>query len=147
MSNPSNEYTLVKEQERTAISKTEHLVPDLEIAGLGTQALHHAGELDSDGLRCLRRNRVQTLTLKQVHAVQTERVDLDDGLAGSGTRLGDLVDEEGCRGAFAALDSCAELLAPRRTRVSLIFSGFNEWIPDKTSSLSNCACFDILHAM
>jgi hypothetical protein len=139
-------YTLVQEQERTAVSKTEHLVPDLEIAGLGTQALHHAGELDSHGFRCLRRNRVQTLTLKQVHAVQTERVDLDDGLAGSGTRLGDLVDEEGCRRPFAALDSCAERLAPRRYWSFTDF--FQVLMSSRYNKLSsNCACFDILHAM
>jgi len=97
------------EQEHTAISKAKYLVADLEIINPCAQALHHAGEFDSKGLGCLRRDRVLSLTLKQIHAVQTECADLDESLAGGGAGLGDLIDEQGCRGAFAALDSYIEL--------------------------------------
>jgi hypothetical protein len=52
----------------------------------------------------LGRERVVAFALEQVHAVETEGFDADEGLCGGGSRAFDLVNEEGGGGALAILD-------------------------------------------
>ena len=90
----------------TSISKTEDLISNLKVpCRIPAKAFNNARKLNPNGLGCLRRDRVETLALQQVHAVQPKRADLNERLAGCGDGLGDLVHKEGRCRAFAALDS------------------------------------------
>jgi len=54
----------------------------------------------------LGRNGVLAFALEEIHAVETEGFDADEGLSGRGLGTFDLVDEEGGCGTLALLDIC-----------------------------------------
>jgi hypothetical protein len=91
----------------TAICQTKHSIALLEatLALIG-QFLNYATEFDTKSLGSLGRKRVVAFALEQVHAVQTEGFDADEGLSGGRGGAFDLVDEEGSGWAFAILDVC-----------------------------------------
>jgi hypothetical protein len=92
-----------------SVGQPKDLVADLEpVAGiLGAKGLDDAAELDAERLGGLRGHRVEAAALDNVHAVDAEGGDLDDGLAWGGGGLGGFgVDEEGVSFAFSALDVC-----------------------------------------
>lgn len=89
------------------VGKTEDFVSDLEVfMSIRAEALNDTGELNAHGGGCLRGKRVETLPLQQVHAVQAESPDLDDGISFFRSGLGNLINEEIRGGAFAAFDAC-----------------------------------------
>lgn len=93
------------EWQRTTVGQAKDLVAHLKVPfRLRAQALDNSRELDAEGAGCVRRHGIVTLTLEQVHAVETECLDLDDGIAGLRRGFGDRGDEEGGGGARASLD-------------------------------------------
>lgn len=73
----------------TAIRQAEHLIADLEpmAAGIlvrlipGSERMHHAAELDAEGCGGLRGHGIPAVALEDVHAVDAEGLDADEGLA------------------------------------------------------------------
>jgi hypothetical protein len=91
----------------TTVRETKHSIALFETAlALRSEFLDYTAEFDTEGLGGLGRERVVAFALEQVHAVETEGFDADEGLCGGGGRAFDLVDEEGGGGAFAFLDVC-----------------------------------------
>ena len=76
---------------RSPIREPEDLVVLLErlvVAGRGTEGLDRAAELDTHDGAGLWGQWIAALTLKEVHAVETEGFDLDQGLGRTGFRFG-----------------------------------------------------------
>ena len=91
-----------------AVGQAEDLVAYFEVAVVAfAETVDDAGELDAQSAGRLRRKRVMSLALDQVHAVEPEGFDFDEGLAGLSLREGRFgVDEEVVGGAFAVLYVC-----------------------------------------
>jgi hypothetical protein len=89
----------------TTVRQTKHGITLFETAlALRSEFLDYTAEFDAQSFGGLGRERVVAFALEQVHAVETEGFDADEGLCGGGGRAFDLVDEEGGGGAFAFLD-------------------------------------------
>ena len=91
-----------------AVREPEDGVPLLKTAlAVAAELLDRAAEFDTQRLGGLGRDRIHALALQQVHAVQTEGFDFDEGLGTCrlGTR-GLVVDEEVRDRAFAVFDVC-----------------------------------------
>lgn len=90
---------------RATVSKAKDGIALLEaVLAVGAQLLNGARELDTHGRRSLRRKRVETFALEEIHAVEAEGLDLDEGLGAGDLRPGDIIDEHVFDGAFAAFD-------------------------------------------
>jgi len=89
-----------------AVREPKDFVADGEaVFGGGAEGLDYAGELDAEGFGGLRGERVVAFALEEVHAVEAEGFDFDEGAGGVGGGLGGfVVDEEGGYGACAAVD-------------------------------------------
>jgi hypothetical protein len=92
---------------RAAIRETEDFIALLEAlfaAAFCAQLCDGSRELDAEDLGRARRYGVVALSLQQVHAVQTECLDLDECLRLAELRLGHIRDVEGVDWAPAVLD-------------------------------------------
>lgn len=91
----------------TPIRKSKHLIPNFE-PPLRTlpQHLNHPRELYAECLGGLRRYRIVAFPLEQIHPVEAEGFDFDQGLGTGGFGFGDTSDVEGFYGAGTAFDVC-----------------------------------------
>lgn len=91
----------------TAVGQTKDFVADFEVLlDLGSEGFDSSAELDAQDLPALRGNGILALALQQVHAVETEGLNLHYGLRLSGLRFGDVGDEEGVGIAGSSFDVC-----------------------------------------
>lgn len=106
---------------RSTVREPEDGIALLEtLLAVAGQLFNRPAELDAHGLGCLRRNGIQTLALEEVHSIQAERFDLDEGLRVIDLRSGNLVDEQVLHRAFAAFDVCARSMPVSRRKVILV---------------------------
>jgi hypothetical protein len=90
---------------RAPIRQSKHLVANFETPlRLIAQLHNHTRELYTECFGGLRRNGIHALALEQVHTIEPEGFDSDEGLRASGFGLGDVGYVEGFDGAFAAFD-------------------------------------------
>lgn len=95
-------------QIETSVYQAEHLVPNFPASRLScfSDLSNSAGKLDAQDRTGLGRNRIATLTLGNVHAVQPEGLHLDQNLILPGGRLSKLVEEKGGCRPLGPFDSC-----------------------------------------
>ena len=92
---------------RAAICETEDLIALLEVlpaAAFCAQLCNRARELDAEDLGRAGGHRVLAFSLQQVHAVQTECLDLDERLGLAELGLGHIGNMKGVDWALAVLD-------------------------------------------
>jgi hypothetical protein len=84
---------------QTSVCKSEYFVADLEaLLGLVAQALDDTGELDTQRLGGPGREGIVSFALHEIHTVETEGFDFDNGLSTSCRWLGGLGVNEECIG-------------------------------------------------
>lgn len=69
---------------QTAICEPKHLIPNLELPllGISTELLYDTTELDAEDQADVGWERVFTLSLEEVHAVQAKGLDAHEGFGG-----------------------------------------------------------------
>ena len=102
---------------RTAVRKTKDFIALLEVlpaTAFSAQLCNGARELDAEDLGRARGHRVLAFSLQQVHAVQTECLDLDERLGLAELGLGHIRNVKGVDWALAVLDVWSMLGELRR---------------------------------
>ena len=95
---------------RTPVRQPKHLITGAEAVvpfSTGAEGVNGPAELHTESVRGLWWERIRAVALEDVHAVDAEGLDLDEGLARRRLRGRDVgVEEQGLTGAGAALDIC-----------------------------------------
>jgi len=91
----------MRTQWQTSISQAEYLIPNFEIVlGVVAKTLYYSRKLDSHRTGCLRWHWIFTLTLQEIHPVQSKCLDFNQSLVLSRNGDRDVIDEQCIRRSF-----------------------------------------------